>query len=89
MGIYTAKNDNAIDRLLSEFFAAPDRHFLSKEDIRQDILWDEYARDGCIRQLIYSARKTLAKENLPWEIHTICRKGYRLVPKHMKDSNDE
>jgi len=78
MGIYTTKDENAIDRLISELLAA-NNNFLSKEDVRQDVLFDEYASDGAIRTLIYYARKTMQKEKLRWEIQTICRKGYRLI----------
>jgi len=71
--------------LMLEFKKADDR-FLSKEDIRQDVLFDEYSRDGSIRQLIYEARKILKKRNLvassegrtQYEIITIFRKGFKL-----------
>jgi DNA-binding winged helix-turn-helix (wHTH) protein len=79
MGIHFAKTENAYDRLLSEFLAADCDHFLSKEDIRQDVLFDEEASEGSIRQLVCETRKRLAQENSQWTIETICRKGYRLV----------
>jgi DNA-binding winged helix-turn-helix (wHTH) protein len=86
MKLYTKRTQNRIDRLFSEFFAAPDEHFLSKEDIRQDVLEDEYANDGSIRQLILEARKVLLEDERRWEIITVNTKGYRLVRKKDKPS---
>jgi len=60
--------------LIAEFKAAPG-HFLSKEDIRQDVLHDELANDGTIRQLIHDTRKRLKKS----EIITIHNRGYILA----------
>jgi DNA-binding response OmpR family regulator len=64
--------------LLQQFFAAPNM-MLSKEDIRQDVLCDEEASEGCLRQCILAARKELQRHHFPYQIETITRKGYRLV----------
>ena len=68
-------------RLLVEFVKSRN-HFLSKEDIRQDVIFDDDAREGSIRTLIYVARKELSDS--PYRIETIARRGYRL---HRIDDN--
>ena len=64
--------------LLRQFFRAPNM-MLSKEDVRQDVLHDDDARDGTIRQCILGARKELLRHGFPYRIETITRKGYRLI----------
>jgi DNA-binding response OmpR family regulator len=64
--------------LLQQFFETPNT-VLSKEDIRQDVLYDDDASEGCIRQCISEARKELRNSGFPYRIDTITRKGYRLV----------
>ena len=64
--------------LLKQFFDAPNM-VLSKEDVRQDVLGDDEAREGSLRQCILSARKELRRNEFPYRIETITRKGYRLV----------
>ena len=64
--------------LLQQFFEAPDL-MLFKEDIRQDVLRDDDASEGCVRQCILTARKELRRRQFPYRIETITRKGYRLV----------
>ena len=64
--------------LLRQFFEAP-KMMLSKEDIRQDVLFDDDAAEGSIRQCILEARKELQRTGFPYRIETIIRKGYRLV----------
>ena len=64
--------------LLRQFFKSPNMT-LSKEDIRQDVLYDEEAREGCLRQCVSTARKELQRASFPYRIETIIRKGYRLV----------
>ena len=64
--------------LLQQFFNAPNR-MLSKEDVRQDVLRDDDAREGSVRQCILLARKELLRTGFPCRIETITRKGYRLV----------
>ena len=64
--------------LLRQFFAAP-KMMLSKEDIRQDVLFNDDAAEGCIRQCILEARKELRRTGFPYRIETIIRKGYRLI----------
>ena len=64
--------------LLKEFFETPHR-MLSKEDVRQDVLFDDDASEGSIRQCVFEARKELRRSQFPYRIETIVRKGYRLV----------
>jgi len=64
--------------LLKQFFAAPNM-MLSKEDVRQDVLGDDDAREGSVRQCVLAARKELRRTGFPYRIETITRKGYRLV----------
>jgi hypothetical protein len=64
--------------LLKQFFEAPERT-LSKEDVRQDVLGDDDAREGSVRQCILAVRKELRRTQFPYRIETITRKGYRLV----------
>ena len=64
--------------LLKHFFDAPNMT-LSKEDVRQDVLQDEEAREGSLRQCVMTARKELLRHHFPYRIETIVRKGYRLV----------
>ena len=64
--------------LLKQFFDAPNM-ILSKEDVRQDVLCDDDAREGSVRQCISAARKELHRNEYPYRIETITRKGYRLV----------
>jgi len=64
--------------LLKQFFDAPNM-VLSKEDVRQDVMGDDDAREGSVRQCILAARKELQRTRFPYRIETITRKGYRLV----------
>ena len=64
--------------LLQQFFEAPNMT-LSKEDVRQDVLRDNDAREGSIRQCVLEARKELQHHRFPYRIETITRKGYRLT----------
>ena len=64
--------------LLKQFFAAP-KMMLSKEDVRQDVLFNDDAAEGSLRQCISVARKELRRTGFPYRIETIIRKGYRLV----------
>jgi hypothetical protein len=64
--------------LLKQFFESPNM-MLSKEDIRQDVLYDDDASEGSIRQCILEARKELRRCQFPYRIETIVRKGYRLI----------
>lgn len=64
--------------LLKQFFDAP-AMMLSKEDVRQDVLRDEEAKEGSVRQCILCARKEIERFGFPYRIETITRKGYRLV----------
>ena len=64
--------------LLKQFFEAPNMT-LSKEDVRQDVMGDDEAREGTVRQCILAARKELRRKEFPYRIETITRKGYRLV----------
>ena len=64
--------------LLQQFFDSPNL-VLSKEDVRQDVLNDDDAREGSVRQCILAARRELLRTGFPYRIETITRKGYRLV----------
>ena len=64
--------------LLRQFFEA-ESLTLSKEDIRQDVLLDDEAREGSVRQCILEARRELQRHRFPYRIETITRRGYRLV----------
>ena len=64
--------------LLKQFFEAP-KMMLSKEDVRQDVLFNDDAAEGSLRQCISVARKELRRTGFPYRIETIIRKGYRLV----------
>jgi len=64
--------------LMKQFFDAPNM-MLSKEDIRQDVLNDDDASEGSLRQCILEARKELRRTGFPYRIETIIRKGYRLI----------
>ena len=64
--------------LLKHFFEAPNM-MLFKEDVRQDVIQDDDAREGTVRQCILAARKELRRTGFPYRIETITRKGYRLV----------
>jgi len=64
--------------LLKQFFDAPNM-MLSKEDVRQDVMGDDEAKEGSVRQCILAARKELRRNEFPYRIETITRKGYRLV----------
>ena len=64
--------------LLKQFFDTPNLT-LSKEDVRQDVLNDDDAREGSVRQCILAARRELQRNGFPYRIETITRKGYRLV----------
>jgi DNA-binding winged helix-turn-helix (wHTH) protein len=63
--------------LLKSFYEAED-NFLSKEDVRQDVLYDENARNGTVDNCIYEARKELKEGNFPAFIETVYRRGYVL-----------
>jgi DNA-binding response OmpR family regulator len=65
-------------RLLRQLWCAPD-HFVSKEDIRQDVQEDEYSTPEALRTLIKAARKELKVVDFPYEIETRWNKGYRII----------
>ena len=68
----------APERLLYALIHAPN-HFLSKEDIRQDVLYDDDASDDAVRSCVRHARQDLAQTPLPYRITTIRAKGYQLL----------
>lgn len=70
-------------RLLQGLWFAPD-HTLSKEDICQDVIGDEFASEIAIRHVINKARQELAMVEFPYEIETLRRKGYSLRTKGTK-----
>ena len=65
-------------RLLIEFLSAPNC-MLSHEDIRLDVMFDEWASDSALRSMIKRARKEMkACRDCPYEIKPISKKGYKL-----------
>jgi len=58
--------------LLKQFFDTPN-WMLSKEDVRQDVIGDDDAREGSVRQCILAARKELRRHQCPYRIETITR----------------
>jgi DNA-binding winged helix-turn-helix (wHTH) protein len=65
-------------RLLTAFWHAPEK-LLFREDIRQNVILDNKASDGAIRQAIDRAKKALQEVNFPYDIKNIRGKGYKLV----------
>jgi len=58
------------------------KHILSKEDIREDVIGDEYgATDNAIWILAKNARQELKRVDFPYELETLYGKGYRLTAK--------
>jgi len=69
------------NRLLTEFLNAPDK-ILSKEDIRQDVILDEYASENAVMSAVKRARKEMqACRDCHYEIRNMKRRGYKLVRK--------
>jgi DNA-binding response OmpR family regulator len=64
-------------RLIQQLWLTPD-HTLSKEDVCQDVIEDEYASNLAVRLVINKARKELSNVKFPYEIETLRGKGYRL-----------
>jgi DNA-binding winged helix-turn-helix (wHTH) protein len=72
--------------LLIEFYDTRD-HMLWKQDIREDVIRDENASDKAVRQVIVRARKAIKEiPDFRYEIKTIRKDGYKLVPKEMLQS---
>ena len=69
-------------RLLTELWDAPER-MLSHEDIRQDVILDEYASDGAVKHVIMRARKELMNHEFAYNIRSIWGKGYQIVARTM------
>ncbi|MDR3181647.1 MAG: winged helix-turn-helix domain-containing protein [Planctomycetaceae bacterium] len=65
-------------RLLQELYSAEDKT-LSKEDVRQDVIFDDEVDEGALRQCIAQARKEIRAGKIPLRTETITRRGYRLV----------
>ena len=68
-------------RFVQQFWTVPDR-FLSKEDIRQDVMLDDEASESALRGLIARSRKELKVGYFPFEILTERARGYRLATKN-------
>ena len=64
-------------RLVQQFWCDPDRT-LSKDDICQDVIEDEYASYLAVRLVINKARRELENVAFPYKIETLQGKGYRL-----------
>jgi len=65
-------------RLVQQLWLAPD-HFLSKEDVRENVNEDEEASDEAIWTCLKRARRELETADFPYEIETVRGKGYRLT----------
>ena len=65
-------------RLVQQLWITPDR-FLSKEDVRQDVIEDHDAHESTLRTRIKEARRELKKGHFPYEVVTVHGKGYRLA----------
>ena len=74
-------------RLVQQLWIAPDR-FLSKEDIRQDVIEDDDARDVTLRNRTKEARGELKKGHFPYEIVTVHGKGCRLASRSQEQEVD-
>jgi DNA-binding response OmpR family regulator len=66
--------------LLRQMWFVPNR-FLSKEDIRQDVIGDDESTDNAIWVRMKTARQELDSVGFPYEIETLRGKGYRLTAK--------
>ena len=64
--------------LVFYLWRAPNR-FLSKEEMRENVVQDDDAKDSVLRERIGRARKELRDGNFPYKIITEQGKGYRLV----------
>ena len=70
-------------RLMDEFWVAPGK-MLSHQDIREDVIFDEDAKESAIHDVIKAARKELKTCcNCHYAIENIRGKGYRLVTKQV------
>ena len=67
-------------RLLVNLWDATDK-MLSHEDIRQDVILDEYASTKAIERMIAKAREEIAQNGFPYAIKNVWGKGYRLEQK--------
>jgi len=63
-------------RLLTAMYEAPDK-MLYHDDIRQDVMDDEYASDRAIWNVIDRAKEEIAEYNI--EIKNVRGKGYQLI----------
>ena len=72
-------------RLLTTFWYAPEK-LLFREDIRQNVIFDNKASDGAVRQVIDRAKKALQEANFPHDIKNIRGKGYKLIRKRAERS---
>jgi DNA-binding response OmpR family regulator len=73
-------------QLLTKFWNAPD-HILSHEDIRQDVIFDEEAKDCTVWQTVSRANAELIKMKFPFEIKNIRKKRYQLAPNSLTKSD--
>jgi len=63
-------------RLLEAMWEAPDR-MMSQEDIREYVIFDEYASENAVKQVIKKAKKEIGEYEI--EIKNIWGKGYKLI----------
>jgi len=63
--------------LVRQLWFSPD-HTLSKEDVRENVMFNEDASAEALRTLIKEARKELQEADFPHEIETLWGRGYRI-----------
>ena len=83
-------------RLIQELWYSETK-FISKADVRQDVMYDDEAKEGTVRKCLCMARKEIKKSKFPYTIDTVKAKGYSMKkalpnvtkkqPKHSKRGN--
>ena len=66
-------------RLLTELWDAPDK-MIEKEDVRHDVILDEYASEMAVKNVVRRARRELSESKIKLTIKNVFGKGYQLVP---------
>ena len=83
-GTVIAWGDNSVHftpatfRFLQQLWVATD-HTLSKEEVREYVVFDEDASAEVLRTLVKQARKEMRDANFPHQIETIRGKGYKFI----------
>ncbi len=65
-------------RLVRELWESPTK-FISREEFREFVQFDEDADDAAIRTCVCRARKELSAKGFPYDIETVKSKGYKIV----------